>query len=444
MASNLGQPQGRNRGWLVTISATVALLMLGALYAWSVVKKAIPEDWGWSTADKAWPYSIALVSFSIFMVVGGRLQDSRTPRLTITLGGLLSGVGLILCGLSTSSLVWLIAFGIIFGAGLGFAYSSGTPPSVKWFPASRTGLISGLVVMGFGAGAVWVAPTMRALIKAYGIQTSMIILGVAVTIVMVACAQLVKAPPPGYMPLDKGSPKPAAKPKPKKVVVDWTPDTMLRSWQFPVLVACFTFAGGAGLVIIGNMASIVTGWGWESYSAIAVSVVAAGNGIFRPIWGKLSDNFGRRPILLVSMVLQFAAFVALVAVPIGTKENPSIALGFALALGCLIGINYGASLAVFPAITKDYYGLKHFGMNYGLVYQGWGIGGFIVSQLAAFLIQGAKDAGVSNTYAWAFYECAAILAAGIVLMFLLRAPVKKNVETAQAGGMKPFGAAHAR
>ena len=57
MASDVGQPKVKNQGWRVTIAATIALLMLGALYAWSVVKKAVPEDWGWSEADKVWPYS---------------------------------------------------------------------------------------------------------------------------------------------------------------------------------------------------------------------------------------------------------------------------------------------------------------------------------------------------------------------------------------------------
>ena len=77
MASSVGQPQVKNKGWTVTIAATIALLMLGALYAWSVVKKAVPDDWGWSEADKVWPYSICLLFFSVAMVVGGRIQDKR-------------------------------------------------------------------------------------------------------------------------------------------------------------------------------------------------------------------------------------------------------------------------------------------------------------------------------------------------------------------------------
>ena len=310
----------KNRGWVVTISATIALLMLGALYAWSVVKQAVPNDWGWSEADKIWPYSICLIFFSVFTAIGGRIQDKRGPRIMITAGGVFAGLGLVLCGLSSDPLVWYVGFGILLGIGIGLAYSSGTPPSVKWFPASKTGLISGIVVAGFGGGAVWVAPTLRALIGSYGISTTMIAFGIAVTVVMVFFAQFVKAPPPGYVP-PKSPAKAGAPAKPRKVVVDFSPAEMTRTWQFPVMVACFAFGGGAGLVVIGNMASIVTSFGLEAYSAIAVSVLALGNGLGRVIYGKLSDNFGRRAILIFAMALQAVLILMLSMIGTATKET---------------------------------------------------------------------------------------------------------------------------
>jgi MFS family permease len=434
MASNTGQPQVKNRGWVVTISATIALLMLGALYAWSVVKQAVPDEWGWSEADKIWPYSICLIFFSVFTAIGGRIQDKRGPRIMITAGGVFAGLGLVLCGLSSDPLVWYVGFGILLGIGIGLAYSSGTPPSVKWFPASKTGLISGIVVAGFGGGAVWVAPTLRALIGSYGIATTMIAFGIAVTVVMVFFAQFVKAPPPGYVPPE--SPAKAGAPvKPRKVAVDFAPAEMTRTWQFPVMVACFAFGGGAGLVVIGNMASIVTSFGLEAYSAIAVSVLALGNGLGRVIYGKLSDNFGRRAILIFAMALQAVLILMLSMIGTASKETvdgvttitgaATVPLALVLVLVWFIGANYGANLAVFPAMTKDYYGLKNFGINYGLVYQGWGIGGFIVSQIAAFLIAGRKSDGAEDIYLWAFYETIAVLVVGVGLLLMIKAPKKE-------------------
>ena len=434
MTGNTGQPQVKNRGWVVTISATIALLMLGALYAWSVVKQAVPEDWGWSEADKIWPYSICLIFFSVFTAVGGRIQDKRGPRIMITTGGIFSGLGLILCGLSSDPVVWYVGFGVLLGIGIGLAYSSGTPPSVKWFPASKTGLISGIVVAGFGGGAVWVAPTLRALIGSYGIGTTMIVFGIAVMVVISVAAQFVKAPPPGYVPPESPA-KAGAKAKPPKVVVDYSPAEMTRTWQLPVMIACFAFGGGAGLVVIGNMASIVTSFGLEAYSAIAVSVLALGNGLGRVVYGKLSDNFGRQAILIFAMALQAVLILVLTMIGTTTSETvdgvsrftgpATVPLALILILVWFIGANYGANLAVFPAMTKDFYGLKSFGTNYGLVYQGWGIGGFVVSQIAAYLIAGRKGEGAENIYLWAFYETIALLVVGVGLMLMMKAPKKK-------------------
>ncbi len=433
MASNTEQPRAMNRGWIVTVSATIALLMLGALYAWSVVKAAVPADWGWSEADKIWPYSICLIFFSVFTLIGGRIQDKRGPRVTMTTGGILAGLGLILCGLTSNPLVWYLGFGVVLGIGIGLVYSSGTPPSVKWFPASRTGLISGIVVAGFGGGAVWVAPTLRALIGAYGVGTTMIVFGIAVTVVISVFSQFVKAPPPGYVPPESPA-KAGAKVKPRKVVVDYAPAEMVRTWQFPVMLACFTFGGGAGLVVIGNMASIVTSFGLEAYSAIAVSVLALGNGLGRVIYGKLSDNFGRKAILTFALALQAVLILALSMISTATTETvdgvlkytgpATVPLALILVLVWFIGANYGANLAVIPAMTKDFFGLKNFGTNYGLVYQGWGIGGFVVSQIAAFLIAGRKTGGAEDIYLWAFYETIAVLVVGVGLMIMLKAPKK--------------------
>jgi MFS family permease len=424
----------KNRGWTVTTAATVALLMLGALYAWSVVSQAMSDDpldryADWSEADLIWPYSIALITFSVMTAVGGRIQDKRGPRLLIMVGAILAGGGMIVCGLSPSPWVWYLGFGILTGSGIGLAYSAGPPPAVKWFPASKSGLISGIVVAGFGGGAVWVAPTLRALIESYGIPTTMIIFGVAVIVVMIAAAQFVAAPPPGYVPAETGVAPAASLPQ-----ADYEPREMLRTWQFKVMAACFAFGGGAGLIFIGKMASIITSFGFAQWSAIAVSVMALGNGLGRVVYGKLSDSMGRRPVLVFALAFQAVLLLALAFFPVagftvdeyGQRDfevNGSMgALALVLVLSALIGANYGANLAVFPALTKDTFGLKNFGANYGLVYQGWGFGGFFVSQVGAFLIASQKSAGDTNIYVWAYYWAIALLLVGVGLMLAFKAP----------------------
>jgi len=114
------KPNGRNPGWTVTLAGTGINLALGILYTWSVISKGIPADWGWSEADKSWPYAIACLIFSLIMVPAGRMQDKMGPRLVATIGGILVGAGMVLASFTTSPLGYIIGFGVLAGAGLGF------------------------------------------------------------------------------------------------------------------------------------------------------------------------------------------------------------------------------------------------------------------------------------------------------------------------------------
>ncbi len=138
----------KNHGWQVTFAGLGINLALGVLYTWSVISKGIPDSWNWSESDKSLPYAVACLVFSLIMVPAGRLQDKIGPRVVATFGGVLIGVGMITASMTTAPAAFMIGFGILAGAGIGFAYASATPPAVKWFPAAKTGLITGLLVSG--------------------------------------------------------------------------------------------------------------------------------------------------------------------------------------------------------------------------------------------------------------------------------------------------------
>ena len=108
-----------NRGWSVTFAGMGINLALGILYTWSVISKGIPGAWGWSEADKSWPYAIACLVFSIIMVPAGRLQDKIGPRIVAVIGGLLVGIGMISVSFTTSPAGFIIGFGVLAGAGIG-------------------------------------------------------------------------------------------------------------------------------------------------------------------------------------------------------------------------------------------------------------------------------------------------------------------------------------
>ncbi|MFO0936395.1 MAG: MFS transporter [Gemmataceae bacterium] len=204
------------RAWVVVFSGTIVNLCLGILYAWSVwktvlvgnaahpagtVMEGINEGWVYLTdAQATWAYAICGLTFAIFMIPGGRLQDKLGPRLGATLGGLALGCGCILAGLSRSYAGLIAGFGALGGIGMGLGYAAATPAAVKWFGAERRGLVAGLVVGGYGAAAIYISPTAKYLIANVGISGSFIGLGIIFAIVIVATAQLLTNPKPDELP----------------------------------------------------------------------------------------------------------------------------------------------------------------------------------------------------------------------------------------------------
>lgn len=403
-----------NRGWTVTFAGTGINLALGILYTWSVISKGVPAEWGWTETHKSLPYAIACLVFCIIMVPAGRMQDRIGPRIVATIGGLLVGAGMILASFTTSALGYIVGFGILAGAGIGFGYASATPPAVKWFAAKKTGLIAGLVVSGFGLASVYAAPLAKHLTTAYGLPSTMMFLGIGFLIVVVVLAQLLVVPPKGYVPTGT----PAAKPGAAAKSADATPMEMLRTWQFYVLWFMYACGAGAGLMIISKLAMIADKQAGLSLGFMLVAVLAVGNGGGRILAGMLSDKIGRKTTLFICFLVQA---VAILLVASATKGSPLSSVGIMAVLAALIGANYGANLALFPSVTKDYYGLKNFGVNYGMVFTAWGLGGFVLSLLAGTVYD------KTQSLSFAYYCSAGLLVAAALVTFVVQPPKQKSL-----------------
>ncbi len=213
----------KNKGWIVTFSGTGINLALGILYTWSVFKAAIEESiragaenrFNWDLASTNTPYSVCCIVFAFAMILAGKCQDKFGPRITAFIGGVLVSIGLIWISTTSDFFTWVMGFGVLAGAGIGFGYSAATPPALKWFPPAKTGLIAGLVVAGFGLASVYIAPLSTKLIADYGIQKSMMIFGVAFLIVVCSLSLMLINPPEGYKPEKlhtDGTVQPAAPP----------------------------------------------------------------------------------------------------------------------------------------------------------------------------------------------------------------------------------------
>ncbi len=399
-----------NHGWKVTFSGMGINLALGVLYTWSVISKGVPAEWNWSETDKSLPYMFACLVFALIMVPAGRMQDKISPRFVATLGGILVGVGMVIASFTTAPVGYLIGFGVLAGAGIGFGYASATPPAVKWFPSAKTGMIAGIVVSGFGLASVYAAPLAKSLTAAYGLQTMIMLLGIAFLIVVCGLAQWLKAPPKGYIPAGQAAPK-QIKAGDKKE--DFLPREMLKTPQFYMIWFMYACGAGAGLMIISKLAAIAKNQASLELGFLLVAVLALGNGSGRIIAGMLSDKIGRKTTMLICFILQAILIILLSQAKIGNSlaTVPVMAL-----VSALIGANYGANLALFPSITKDYFGLKNFGTNYGLVFTSWGVGGFMLAFLAG------KMYDIHKTFAIAYYSAAVLLILAAIMVFFLKAP----------------------
>lgn len=412
--------QIRNLGWRVTMAGLGINLALGILYTWSIFKMAIKESietndglFNWSLASLNDPYAVCCLVFAFTMIFAGRIQDRLSPRITAVIGGILTGLGLILISFSTAWISWIIGFGIFTGMGLGFGYASATPPAIKWFPPAKTGMIAGIVVAGFGLASVYIAPLAIFLIDRLGLSFSMLVFGISFLVIVSLLAQFLVNPPEGYVP---GEPVKAGGPA-KKSQLDFAPGEMLRTPVFYRLWAVFCIGSGAGLMIIGGVAGMAK-QGMGQMAWVVVALMAVGNASGRIAAGILSDRIGRSTTLFIMLVFQAVVIFSLLYI------SPD-QVGLLVLAASLIGFNYGTNLSLFPSATKDFFGLKNFGVNYGLVFSAWGVGGFIFPRVSQMIV------AYSNSPRMAYILAAGLLLVGAVLALTTRSPASLPVELAE-------------
>jgi nitrate/nitrite transporter NarK len=406
----------KNKGWRVTFAGTGINLALGVLYTWSIFKGGIEKSikaggegaFNWDLSQLNDPYSVCCLAFAFSMILAGKCQDKFGPRVTAFLGGIFVGLGLLVASQSTSYVSWILGFGLLAGTGIGFGYSAATPPAIKWFPAAKTGLIAGLVVAGFGLASVYIAPLSEYLLKTVGIQKSMMIFGVSFIAVVCGLSTFMVNPPAGYVP---GGAAAQQKKKAAPAQNDSTPTQMIKSPSFWMLWAIYFIGAGSGLMVIGSVSGMAKKSMGEA-AFIAVAILAIGNAAGRIVAGIASDKFGRNATL--AGVLFFQALLMLAAIPLVGGQGTSALL--VVVLATFLGFNYGANLSIFPSFTKDRWGLKSFGVNYGIMFTAWGIGGFVMSRVQQTLT------ATTGSYTSSFLIAAIMLCIGTVLTLMLKAP----------------------
>jgi MFS transporter, OFA family, oxalate/formate antiporter len=425
------------KAWIVTLAGAACNLCLGILYAWSIWKKALVNkpkadlhevmtgiNAGWpylTDSQGTFAYFVCGLFFAFFMIPGGRIQDKYGPKVGATLGGLCVACGCIIAGLMKSYFGLMIGFGILGGIGMGIGYAAPTPAALKWFGPHKRGVISGIVVAGYGAAALYIAPLGQYLIDNYGISASFIGLGIFFAVVIILAGQLLSNPPAGYVPPGPAA-QPAAAPgdppNPAPAVTsDWLPPEMMSKWQFYGLVLMFLGSAQSGLLVIANAAPILgkTAGKLEFFAQNAWIIAAFGgavNALGRIGTGMYSDKIGRSTAYVMNGLV---SALCLLATPF-IMQMESVTLLF-LAVGIAYW-QYGGGLALMPAFTADFFGSKNLGANYGFVFIGWGLG-FLMPLVAGYI----KD--LTGSYDHSFYISAIVLIVAVALSRVIKKPVKQ-------------------
>ena len=384
-------------------------MALGAVYAWSVFKTPLTKQFHWSTPDVTFTFTICIFVLGVAAFFGGLWLNKTTPRVVALTGGFLYGLGVFLASFSADKLWWLyLSYGVIGGIGLGFGYIVPVAVLVKWFP-DRRGLITGIAVGGFGAGALVTAPLAARLIQSVGVLETFAWLGVGYLIVTIATGFFMQNPPAGWKPTGWA---PTTQQAAQRATSDYTLGDALKTWQWWALWFLLFLNTSAGISLISQEAPIFQELSKASAIVAAgmVGIVSIGNAVGRVLWAFVSDFLTRRWTFVVMFVLQVALFWVL----------PSLSsVAIVTIVSFMILMCYGGGFGTLPAFTADYFGAKNVGPIYGLMLTAWGC----ASAFGPLLIANFRQA--TGTYASGLHIIAGVMAVSIALPIAVSPPKSK-------------------
>ena len=411
--------------WLIAIMGTVTHLCLGTVYAWSFFQTPITQLSGWTNAEVAWAFSLSIFMLGVMAAWGGTKIEKYGPRKLAIIGGVLYALGYIgsAYALSTGTL-WLlyIAFGVIGGSGLGLAYVTPVATVSRWF-TEKQGLATGMVVMGFGLGALVMSKLLAPIFlqfSNYDLSKTFFYIGVTLIVLLPLSASFLQLPP---------SEKKASKTNSNKIISTYK---YIFSKSFIILWLIFMVNIVAGMIFISfqspllqdilklrmpastNFSDPAVIGTLSAAGATLIAISSVFNGLGRFFWGSVSDKIGRITTFRILLALQAVIFIGLIFI-----SHPILFFLFV----CIILLCYGGGFGVIPSLINDAYGPKLMSPLYGAILTAWGVGGIIGPQIVAFM----KDNYPDKAGFYAFIIGSALLLVGLGLSYLYKEKDKKII-----------------
>ncbi|MFP7414418.1 L-lactate MFS transporter [Priestia filamentosa] len=355
------------------ILGTIIVQMgLGTIYTWSLFNQPLVNKFDWELSSVAITFSITSFALAFATLFAGRLQEKWGIRKLIALSGFILGLGLILTSQVSSLLMLYLLAGIVVGFADGTAYITSLSNLIKWFP-NRKGLISGVSVSAYGLGSLIFKYINTAFIDHVGISQTFFYWGIIVMVMVVGGSFLLREAIIEETAMNTENPQNTQDKR------DYTVKEMLVTKEAYLLFIMFFTACMSGLYLI----SIVKDIGVQladlnvAVAANAVAMIAIFNTVGRLILGSLSDKVSRLKVIASTFLITAIAVTML----------SFVHLNYGIFFACVAAIAFcfGGNITIFPAIVGDFFGLKNHSKNYGIVYQGFGLGALAGSFIAAFL-----------------------------------------------------------
>jgi OFA family oxalate/formate antiporter-like MFS transporter len=401
-----------NNRWAIAAAGVFLQIALGAVYAWSVFRSPLANQFAWTISEVTLTFTISIFMLGVAAFLGGLWLNRSGPRVVALTGAVFYGAGVFLASFSANKLWWLyLSYGVIGGIGLGLGYIVPVSVLVKWFP-DRRGLITGIAVGGFGAGALITAPVATYLIQNVGVLNTFAYLGLAFLIVTVITGFFMQNPPEGWIPSGW---KPSTRQVSQRAGGDYTLGQALRTWQWYALWLLLFLNTFAGISVISQEAPMfqelvgVT----AVVAASMVGLTSIGNAVGRVFWAWVSDLTTRRITFLVMFLLQVILFWIL----------PNVAAVASMTiLAFVVLMCYGGGFGTMPAFAADYFGSKNVGPIYGLMLTAWGTASAVGPLLIAYMRQ------ITGSYHRPLHVIAVVMAFSALLPLVISAPRLRTVE----------------
>ena len=416
-----------SKRWIQFGSAVIAMIMIANLqYAWTLFVapiRAAHKDW--SLPAIQWGFTLFIFLETWITPVEGWLIDRLGPRIFLTIGGVLVGVGWTGMGYAHTLTQLYVLYGTA-GFGAAFIYSGSIATALKWFPDKR-GTVSGFITAGFGAGSALFIPIIARILAGSDYQHAFLYTGVAQGLLIILAAQVLHNPGPDFN-VSPTAKKPVS-PRIRRNTEQFNSGQMLVTPHFWVLYAAFVLTSVGGLMITAQASPF-----GKSVAVPAAAIVAAlswsrlANGAGRIFWGWFSDFVGREMAMFIPFVLQALCLVAMLK--FGRTSGDMFILTMVL-----VFFTWGSMFALFPAIIGDYYGPQCATSNYGFLYTAKGVasigGGGIAAAL--YVKYGNWDVAFYITAALTLVSALCILALRFMPLPRLSNRDEPALVTAKAG-----------